>query len=121
MATGTVKTRSKVAPEPKLDSLCVSSACKRTAPTSAPIKLVDDIAEQAVEAAVGSLPAKSLVSAYLGSVVRTGLAAAGGGLIAKGIITPIAVDGVSNAITDIAIGAGSYLFAQVWSIFNKKK
>lgn len=61
-----------------------------------------------------------LVGDYLGSVVRHGMTAAGGFLIAKGLATPDTINGAMPELIELVMGVFTAAIGQGLSFANKK-
>jgi hypothetical protein len=64
------------------------------------------------------------ISKTIGSVVRTGVAALGGYLVAKGVISAetasATADATAAALTPLITGVVMWAIAQLWSLAQKK-
>jgi hypothetical protein len=58
---------------------------------------------------------------FIGSLVRHGLTAAGGFLVAKGIATPETVQGAAGSLSEIAVGGVVFLGGFIPSLLKGKK
>lgn len=62
------------------------------------------------------------IDKLIGSVIRHGLTAVGGILVAQGILdSPEPVAQLVDPMTQIIVGVVVYFLGQTWSIFEKKK
>lgn len=63
----------------------------------------------------------SFLAPFVGSLVRHGLTAAGGFLVAKGITSPEAVETAAGSISEIAVGAVVFAGGFIPSLLSKFK
>jgi hypothetical protein len=67
---------------------------------------------------------KEFIKKYLGSFIRTGLAAGAGFLVAKGVVSQesatAATDSIASGLVEVISGALIFAVTQLWSLIEKK-